>query len=74
MGHCDIAVMFWGLQIRVQNMLSGAPPAPCKTPSMFPKLIYLPPGGQECGAENKAAAGSAREIDLGESAKHPRVL
>lgn len=51
MGHCEIAVMFWALQIRVQNMLlayfSRHFSSTMKTPSLFPKFIWLPPGGQE---------------------------
>lgn len=51
MGHCDIAVMFWGLQIRVQNKLlvyfSQQFSSPMETPLLFPKLVWLPPGGQE---------------------------
>lgn len=45
-----------------------------KTPSLFPKLIWLPPGGQEykkeC-TENEAAVGSAGDFDLERESKTP---
>lgn len=61
-------------QIRLQNMLLAYFSSAVKTPSLFPKLIWLPPGGQEykkeC-TENEAAVGSAGDFDLERESKTP---